>query len=370
MPRLTLEQRIKVIEWWHVTHSVVQIQRNYCAHFQVRNAPVRKTIVNIVQKFSNVGTVKDLHKGQSGRRRSSRCQENIETVRESIIRSPRKSIRRLSQETGIPKTSVNRILRSDLNAFPYKIQSQKELTQQQKAKRLDFARWFSGRLENDAEFLQKIHMTDECHAHLSGKINKQNFRYWGTQAPNEEAIEETTRSALKTTVWVAIGWYGIIGPYFFEDQNGNTVTVNQINYREMIENFYLPELRGLSRRRNNNVRLRTQWFQQDGAPPHTANETRNLLRRHFPQRFISLHEDVEWPPYSPDLTPPDFFLWGYLKDRIYANPKPENLNQLKENIRREIRNINAQVFPRVMQNVAARLQKVIGLRGGYIDHIL
>ena len=24
--------------------------------------------------------------------------------------------------------------------------------------------------------------------------------------------------------------------------------------------------------------------------------------------------DVEWPPHSPNLTPPDFFLWGYLKE--------------------------------------------------------
>ena len=32
------------------------------------------------------------------------------------------------------------------------------------------------------------------------------------------------------------------------------------------------------------------------------------------------------------LTPPNFFLWGYLKERIYANPKSENLEKLKENI--------------------------------------
>ena len=38
----------------------------------------------------------------------------------------------------------------------------------------------------------------------------------------------------------------------------------------------------------------------------------------------------------PDLTPPDIFLWGYLKDRIYSNPRPTTLDQLKDNIRREI----------------------------------
>ena len=171
-------------------------------------------------------------------------------------------------------------------------------------------------------------------------------------------------------MWVAIGWYGIIGPYFFEDDNGRTTTVNQVNYRQMIQGFYLPELRRLARRRNNEIRMRTQWFQQDGAPPHTARATREFLRMQFPERLISLYEDIEWPPYSPDLTPPDFCLWGYLKDRIYANPKPRDLEQLKANIRREIQNIPLETFPNVMNNVAVRMQAVIGRRGGYIDHVV
>jgi len=29
--------------------------------------------------------------------------------------------------------------------------------------------------------------------------------------------------------------------------------------------------------------------------------------------------DFSRPPYSPDLNPPDYFLWGYLKERIYNN---------------------------------------------------
>ena len=116
--------------------------------------------------------------------------------------------------------------------------------------------------------------------------------------------------------------------------------------------------------------MRTQWFQQDGAPPHTAKATREFLRTQFPGRLISLYEDNEWPPYSPDLTPPDFFLWGYLKDHIYANPKPRDLEQLKSNIRKEIHNTPPETFQNVMNNVATRMQAVIGRRGGYIDHVV
>ena len=44
-------------------------------------------------------------------------------------------------------------------------------------------------------------------------------------------------------MWVAISWNGIVAPFFFENDDGRTVTVDQINYRRMLEEFHLPELR-------------------------------------------------------------------------------------------------------------------------------
>ena len=55
------------------------------------------------------------------------------------------------------------------------------------------------------------------------------------------------------------------------------------------------------------------WFQQDGAPCHTANQTFQFLQRKFPGRLMSKRGDIEWPPISSDWAPSYFFLWGYLK---------------------------------------------------------
>jgi len=49
------------------------------------------------------------------------------------------------------------------------------------------------------------------------------------------------------------------------------------------------------------------------ATVHTAVISIAALRRLFPQRVISRFGDLPWPPRSPDLTAPDFFLWGCLK---------------------------------------------------------
>ena len=89
MARLTVPPRVKVIEWWHQTDSVVQIQRNFCKHFEVRNTPARKTINRIIRKFSNVATIlniwikfwSDLSKGKIGRKSTAGSEENMDTVR-------------------------------------------------------------------------------------------------------------------------------------------------------------------------------------------------------------------------------------------------------------------------------------------------
>ena len=133
----------------------------------------------------------------------------MDCVRELFIRSPRKSIRRLSAESNIYRASIQRILRDDLHLFPHKIQSQPELTLEQKARRLEFSQWFLGKLKTDEHFIKKIHTPDECHVHLSGLVSKQNFRYRGVDNSGNEFVNESPRSVLKITAWVAIGWDGI-----------------------------------------------------------------------------------------------------------------------------------------------------------------
>ena len=92
----------------------------------------------------------------------------------------------------------------------------------------------------------------------------------------------------------------VIGPFFFEDKDGETGMINQERYRAMITDFMMPIVR--------RKRMRDFYFQQDGAPPHIARATIDFLKPLFPGRLISKNGDFDWPPRSPDLTPPDFFL--------------------------------------------------------------
>jgi hypothetical protein len=49
---------------------------------------------------------------------------------------------------------------------------------------------------------------------------------------------------------------------------------------------------------------------------HYAVIVHNWLDERFSGRWIGRHDPFEWPARSPDLTPCDFLLWGYLKDIV------------------------------------------------------
>ncbi|GFV18537.1 uncharacterized protein TNCV_2871701 [Trichonephila clavipes] len=61
------------------------------------------------------------------------------------------------------------------------------------------------------------------------------------------------------------------------------------------------------------------WFQQDGATCHTARATIDLLKDTFGDRLISRFGPMNWPPRSCDLTPLDYFLWGYVQSLVYED---------------------------------------------------
>ena len=108
------------------------------------------------------------------------------------------------------------------------------------------------------------------------------------------------------------------------------------------------------------------WFQQDGAPCHTSASTMECLKDFFGDRIIS--KDL-WPPRSPDLTSLDFFLWGYLKDRVYKNT-PTTLNQLKRNIEYEISLIGRETLIKVSKNMIKRVKMCKEQNGNHFQHLL
>ena len=162
---------------------------------------------------------------------------------------------------------------------------------------MSLAKKISERTENDPQLLDCLLFSDEAHFHLSGHVNRQNFWFWAIEQSHEHS--EKPVSVEKMTVWWVLGKNGILGPYFFEDDDGHRVTMNADRYIEMLRRRFIPALR-----RKRGFDLDTVVFQQDGAPPHCSDHTLQYLCQYFlGDRLISRRTDNPWPPYSPDLTP-------------------------------------------------------------------
>ncbi|GFX76842.1 DUF4817 domain-containing protein [Trichonephila clavipes] len=210
-----------------------------------------------------------------------------------------------------------------------------------------------------SRFHKRILFSDEAHFWLNGYVNKQNCRIWSEANP--QVYVETPLHPEKLIVWCALSAGGIIGPYFFKNDEGHNVTVNGNRYRAMITNFFIPEL--------NNHDVQELWFQQDGATCHTARATIDLLKDTFGDRLISHFGPVNWPPRSCDLTPLDYFLWGYVKSLVYAD-KPETLDHLEDNIRRVIADIRPQMLEKATENWTSRLDYIRASRGSHKPEII
>jgi len=102
--------------------------------------------------------------------------------------------------------------------------------------------------------------------------------------------------------------------------------------------------------------------------PHSSNDSLARLQQHFPDRLISCRCDLQWSPHSPDLNAPDFYLWGYLKDRVYGN-NPQTIPDLKAAIAAAIRAIPSEECGRVIENFASRIQMCLQHWGVHLEHI-
>ncbi|GFT06674.1 putative DD41D transposase [Trichonephila clavipes] len=140
-----------------------------------------------------------------------------------------------------------------------------------------FVEWAQNEIAVVPDFHKRILFSDKAHFWLNGYVNKQNCRIWSETNP--QVYVETPLHAEKLTVWCALWTGGIIGPYFFKNDEGRNVTVNGDRYKAMITNFFIPEL--------NNHDVQELWFQQDGATCHTARATIDLLKDTFGDRLIS-----------------------------------------------------------------------------------
>ena len=115
---LLIEEKTFCVTLYLETKSLKTVQARYRRRFDFNNFPHKFQITRWVKKFKDTGTlIKSTKKGQkstSDRKLRARSLENVDAVRDSVGRNPKKSLRRHSKKLGLSRLSVHRILKNDL----------------------------------------------------------------------------------------------------------------------------------------------------------------------------------------------------------------------------------------------------------------
>lgn len=249
--------------------------------------------------------------------------------------------------------------------FPYKPQTVQELLPDDLPIRKNFAQNQLHSIENSEDFIRNLFFTDEAHCDIHGQINKQNVRFWSQENPH--FVKDVPLHSPKLTIWAGVSYNGIIGPYFWEldpnfpDEKG--VTSRWV--RELYQNWVFPKIR---RYRNRHQLI----FQQDGAPPHHNNELLRLLDQEFPGRWMGRGTNAypspyPWPPRSCDLTVCDYWLWGYVKSKLYSVDPYPSTEELKKRILEVFKGISNDMIIRAINDYPIRLQKCVENDGKSVE---
>ena len=225
-------------------------------------------------------------------------------------------------------------------------------------RRLNFCNWAQARIREDPEFFRYEMFSDEATFHGNRQVNRHSSHYWSIHNPNwVRPIDNQHRWSL--VVWCGIVNGYLIGPYFFD---GN---VNGAAYLDFLQNE-LPELL-------TDVDLETRrrlCLQQDGAPCHRSLMVRRFLNQQYRGRWIGIGSNItEWCPRSPNLTSPDFFLWGYLKNIVHAR-QPTTRQDMIQRVTQVCRAIPSHILLSTVGNFERRIQYCINLNGGIFEHLM
>ena len=181
---------------------------------------------------------------------------------------------------------------------------------------------------------------------------------WASKSPSYSSVE-------KVTVWCALGcnWH-----YWATLVRGCWWTPGNCDYRAThysTEKKIHPGTEAEARSWHGYCDLSAGW----------SNTTLDQTFTRISPSLISWRQDhlpsygPPWPAHFPDLIPSEYFMWAYLKDRVYAN-NSQIINALKNNIRTEIRRISHEMLDRVTTNLNVRVVTVIQRQGGQILHII
>ena len=290
---------------------------------------------------------------RSGRPITAGTQDNIDAVKDLVDEDPHISIDNIATIVDISRGSVHTILEQHLRLR--KISSRwvpHELTQEQRQRRVNICTENLAKFESGAWRLCDVITGDETWVYHRKIESKQRSKAWVAHGESPPTVVRRQMNEKKTMFVV---FFTTTGPLLVHEVPSG-LSINGIYYRD---ECLKPLLKNLSKKRpasgTNGVKLH-----HDNARPHVKNIVFDYLR----EEKIKL---MAHPPYSPDLAPSDFWLFGYLKDRLGSYPDAASLSKA---ITKELNAVPIEEYRKTFAKWIERMKLCIEHQGNYFEHLL
>lgn len=205
--------------------------------------------------------------------------------------------------------------------------------------------------------------TGEARFYLNGRVECHNLVYTKTRKtddcinwPHRVVGKYTPSTEPCVTVWAAMNSELSIGPFFCDGE------LTSEKYTEILKKF-VESLRPLTSSIDHPI------FIHDDSKIHANSDVTNYLEKQFPHHWIGTGSSYGvWPHHSPDLTPINYFLWGYLKSRAFKTELKEGgLEELKKRISDAFKNVTSDLLEESVEEYKTRLERVIKTNGELVD---
>ncbi len=290
-------------------------------------------------------------KKRPGRQRHR--QEKTDLVLDLLEEDRRMTLRQLTAGTGVPRTTVHRILRKDLEyrkIAPKMVP--RVLTQEQMRARRSISQENLAKIRGDPDFFRKLITVDESWVFVYDPRTKLADCQWCSPVEPRPVKALRARSMKKTMLVLFFDDEGVVHSEFRDQGVG---TINTATYIKILRRFR----ESVRRKRPHKWQGRQFTLLQDNAPAHTSV----LAAEYFHKTQMEL---ISHPPYSPDLAPCDYWAFPHLKN-IVQGRRFESVDDLKIEISQALRAIPAAEFEEALKKLEMRYEKCVERNGGYFE---
>lgn len=262
---------------------------------------------------------------------------------------PTKSMVKLAKELKVSRTTIRRAVIM-LGAHSYVKRRRQLLSEATKEKRLVRGKKLLSFLKKKKPSTVLI-FSDKKNWTVDQSRNSRNDRYLAYNVTDVPPTNQTKHPASAMMLGVIASDGNAMPPHWFP----KGLRMGATEYLDVMKTVVKPWLDATYPQGN------FVW-QQDSAPGHKAKVVQEWCRRELPGFWPHTY----WPPSSPDCSPLDFSIWGYVESRACANPHP-NVDSLKASVEAEWANMDKDYVVKVCRAFRPRLEAMVDCNGDHFE---